>query len=372
MGPSKRFTMSPRPPSRSSGADECLLGAAAARRGKCELCGSRFSNALTGHSQSGVEQNIYRTAARMGVAVHDRIRKRLEWEYSGRWLSPAINPLSKAKRSLHLAQPATRRGLEKRTATLVNEWYDKRMYTDGARKRYGASDFHNFGFWTVDTQTQRQACENLMEMLLAFIPSKTGTILDVACGKGATTRHLLNYYKPRDVTGINISEKQLSTCRLNAPECNFLAMNATNLQFENSSFDNVICVEAAFHFVTRARFVQEARRVLKPGGRLVLSDLLPAKPRHNPRPVAPTERVISPEGYRDLYFEAGFEKLEIVDATKECTIGFKQHSLRLHQDKWRRAETSWPTYQRRRARIKEKILNAGYYLLVCAQKRLAE
>ncbi len=41
-----------------------------------------------------------------------------------------------------------------------------------------------------------------MEKLMAFIPEKNGTILDVACGKGATTRYLLKYYTPENVTGI--------------------------------------------------------------------------------------------------------------------------------------------------------------------------
>ena len=38
-----------------------------------------------------------------------------------------------------------------------------------------------------------------MEKLLVTVPEKTGNILDVACGKGATTRHLLKYFKPENV-----------------------------------------------------------------------------------------------------------------------------------------------------------------------------
>jgi MPBQ/MSBQ methyltransferase len=90
-----------------------------------------------------------------------------------------------------------------------------------------------------------------MEKLLAFLPKKEGTILDVACGKGATTRYLLRYFKSENVTGINISEKQLARCRENAPGCTFLLMSATELKFADESFDNISCVEAAFHFVTR-------------------------------------------------------------------------------------------------------------------------
>ena len=105
------------------------------------------------------------------------------------------------------------------------------------------------------------------------------TILDVACGKGATTRYLLRYFKSENVTGINISEKQLARCRENAPGCTFLLMSATELKFADESFDNISCVEAAFHFVTREKFLKEAFRMLKPRGQIVLRDVLSAKHR---------------------------------------------------------------------------------------------
>ncbi|MEM1071073.1 MAG: methyltransferase domain-containing protein, partial [Planctomycetota bacterium] len=44
----------------------------------------------------------------------------------------------------------------------------------------------------------------------------------------------------------------------------FEVMKAEALAFEDAAFDNVICVEAAFHFETRLDFFREALRVLKP------------------------------------------------------------------------------------------------------------
>ena len=69
----------------------------------------------------------------------------------------------------------------------INHWYDRQMFLPTVDR---VNEFANYGFWEEDTHTETEACENLMEKLLAFLPEKQGTILDVACGKGATTRHL--------------------------------------------------------------------------------------------------------------------------------------------------------------------------------------
>jgi cyclopropane fatty-acyl-phospholipid synthase-like methyltransferase len=136
----------------------------------------------------------------------------------------------------------------------INEFYDRRMFEPFELKWRG-SDFYNYRVFEKGLKTYQEACENLMERLLSFIPQKRGNILDVACGKGASSRHLLRCYA--DVTGINISERQLEKCRVVAPNVKFIQMNATALNFDNESFDDVICVEAAFHFETRARFLRK-------------------------------------------------------------------------------------------------------------------
>jgi len=184
----------------------------------------------------------------------------------------------------------------------------------------------NLGYWHENTANAQDAGENLVDELLKYIPEKNGRILDVACGQGATTRHLCKYYDAVNVVGIDISLKQLQKCREVAPSCTFLEMDATNLGFEQASFDSVICVEAAFHFDTRERFLSEACRVLKPGGRLVMADIVSTKflGRTSLEPQANVVR--DQDEYAAVYRRAGFADVEIHDVTDPVVGGYAEHA----------------------------------------------
>jgi len=84
---------------------------------------------------------------------------------------------------------------------------------------------------------------------------------------------LTQTYAPEMITGINISDAQIADARALAPSCTFQVMNATKLDFPHNHFDAVICIEGACHFDTRDQFLEEAHRVLKPGGSLAMSDM---------------------------------------------------------------------------------------------------
>jgi MPBQ/MSBQ methyltransferase len=259
----------------------------------------------------------------------------------------------------------------KESIAAINRFYDTQMFRTSLRwsGRAGNGDFHNWGYWEWNTRSRIEACENLVERLLLFIPEKKGSILDVACGKGATTRHLLEYYKSEDVIGINISEKQLRRCKVNAPECKFLLMNAVQLAFADNSFDDLICVESAFHFVTRQRFLEEAYRVLKPGGCLVLSDILRTRwSAAGSRLGTVKNYVRNLETYRALYQNAGFEHIQMIDATHECWIRFLRRSLRFIRRRILRKELDWANLRRLQSYFYWTRLAVRHYLLICAQK----
>jgi len=237
--------------------------------------------------------------------------------------------------------------------------YDRALVSKDYRHYFEDSGFYNFGYWETNAKSQREASEALIDELTARIRNKGGRILDVACGPGASTRHLTRSYAPANITAINISEAQLDAARERAPGCTFLRMDATKLRFPDQHFDAVMCVEAAFHFNTRATFFKEALRVLKPGGSLVLTDMLFRsfmKPIGEYGQVPQANFVPDIRSYHAELEAAGFESVDVQDATQACLKGFGKHLER------------WPLYEHRRGRMKlGKAIAASVISRVVAQ-----
>ncbi len=106
-------------------------------------------------------------------------------------------------------------------------------------------------------------------------------ILDVGCGFGGTIASLNERFRNVDLLGINIDPRQLERARNLVPprhgnRIRFVEGNACVLPFAAGMFDVVLAVECIFHFPSRDDFFAETARVLVEGGRLVVSDFVPA------------------------------------------------------------------------------------------------
>ncbi len=101
--------------------------------------------------------------------------------------------------------------------------------------------------------------------LAGFVEGKD--ILEVGCGTGYGTSYMYSKGARRAV-GVDISATALDVAReaWTGPGLEFYQMSAEELAFPDDSFDMVCSVGAIDHMTAPVRFVQSARRILRPGG----------------------------------------------------------------------------------------------------------
>jgi len=141
-----------------------------------------------------------------------------------------------------------------------------------------ASDHVHLGYWPAGARYGwAEAQEAMARLHLDRAGMHDGmALLDVGCGIGGTLRLADGLVGGSTLTGLNIDLRQLAVCHRLASRRNrfdWVEGDACALPFLDQSFDAVVSLEAMFHFADRGVFLAEAARVLRPGGRLVVSDI---------------------------------------------------------------------------------------------------
>jgi len=101
----------------------------------------------------------------------------------------------------------------------------------------------------------------------------TGDTLEVAIGTGLNVAHYPDEVK---LTGVDLSPEMLAIARERTSglsrEVDLQQGDAHALPFENATFDTVVCTYSLCNIPDARLAVAEMRRVLRPGGKLILVD----------------------------------------------------------------------------------------------------
>jgi SAM-dependent methyltransferase len=109
-----------------------------------------------------------------------------------------------------------------------------------------------------------------------------GSVLEIGSGSGMGLPYLSAH--ARMVTGGDYTMALLREARTHLPNANLVQMDAHHLPFGDQSFDAVLMLEMIYYVADQAAAFAECRRVLKPGGKLMVCLPNRDRPDFNPSP----------------------------------------------------------------------------------------
>ncbi len=136
----------------------------------------------------------------------------------------------------------------------------------------------HYGFWDKGTKGLSDAVENANRLVCELLNlQKDDCVLDAGCGVGGPSLFMAKNFGVNAV-GITLSSKQIRHARKKARELHldhlvsFEMMDFNKTKFKNGIFTKIFGLESICHAYNKLKFLREAYRLLRPGGRIVVAD----------------------------------------------------------------------------------------------------
>lgn len=191
------------------------------------------------------------------------------------------------------------------------------------------------GYFDKTHSRHDEAVVNMNRVLAETVGISAGDrILDAGCGIGGSSFWLANQFSGISVTGVNINEMQIGIANEHARRNNlqsrveFRVADFGQTGLASDSFDVVWALESVCYSEDKQDFLDEAFRVLKPGGRLLIADGFLTGDELNPRERKIVDKwcrgwaipnVLSVEQFREHLSETGFRNIRFRDITPQVT-----------------------------------------------------
>lgn len=181
-----------------------------------------------------------------------------------------------------------------------------------------------------------------LEMAEALALTDRSHVLDLGSGLGGPARTLVEL-TGCTVTGVDLTAEfcevatALSEWTGLADRTRFLVGDATSTGLPDASADAALTVHVAMNIPDKDALYAEAFRVLRPGGRFVVYDVLQGDGGEVRYPVpwasdSSTSFLATPGETRTLLRSAGFEVVSEVDSSDESLAWFRQVRARIERD----------------------------------------
>lgn len=168
-------------------------------------------------------------------------------------------------------------------------WLKKRLWRSWYQTLGGDQTadwrFMNYGYASLDESDQplvlhpddelQRSAIALYHRVVRSVDLEGREVLEVGSGRGGGSSFVKRYHHPKQLTGVDFSEKAVQFCRetYQIDGLSFVHGDAEALPFDDESFDAVINVESSHCYGSMPAFLREAGRVLRPRGYFLFADL---------------------------------------------------------------------------------------------------
>ena len=127
------------------------------------------------------------------------------------------------------------------------------------------------GYSELEARRLGDQADTLSELLHAGTSFPAGSrVLEVGCGVGAQTVHLVAASPGAVITAVDVSAESLAQARRQAPGVDFQQGDLFDLPFADSSFDHLFVCFVLEHLADPVRALLALRRLLAPGGTITV------------------------------------------------------------------------------------------------------
>lgn len=244
--------------------------------------------------------------------------------------------------------------MQERVISQIIQYYRE---AEGAYRNWGRDEeregiYALHGGFAIEEEalSHYEEVKELTRQLIRFteIPQNS-LVLDAGCGTGALTFELAERYPTVKVIGINISPNQVDSAKSyllvsGIGNACFSLQDYHQLAFPSGLFDRVIFCESYIHSYDKRRLMEEVYRVLRQGGKVVLSDMfLEREPENKEEELFLADiqsgwvipNILKPGQLRKIWEELNFGSISFVNHTQRIVPSsrrMREHAeLRLTQ-----------------------------------------
>lgn len=131
-------------------------------------------------------------------------------------------------------------------------------------------DFYNYSevYYDVLKNEPAEYYNEFIQFVKYYLKDEQDMVLDVGCGTGQSTYYLKEVgYRP---IGYDFSDRYIQHAKKNYPEIEFQQGAVEKMPFSDNKFFGVVTYNSIEHFDDVAESISEMKRVLKPGGLLII------------------------------------------------------------------------------------------------------